>query len=249
MHANNFTLYQLVKYHIELTEAMEYTLITYKSNEDELNERMNFLKEDYIKGFYHQITNKLFYKPKKLTKEIKLFIKKYNTKKVIALTQTHELHTRVEYNNNLYLAFESSNNILKAFLKEEEIKNSMEPSLLKLIETTNKHFILFSLFNSLNLYISTKVTLLQNDTLYTLTDLDKTALLKLVNTIKELVEPKSLAEDSLKLIKGTNKFNEEDAYELLNKISMECMKSEKDLYTDFETFTNELEEEIEKGRK
>ena len=77
MHPNNYTLYQLIKFHIELTEAMEYTLITYKYNEGELKERFNFLKTDYKKGFFHEIVKTLFNKPKKLTKEVKVFIKKY----------------------------------------------------------------------------------------------------------------------------------------------------------------------------
>ena len=73
MHPNNYTLYQLIKFHIELTEAMEYTLITYKYNEGELKERFDFLKTDYKKGFFHEIVKTLFNKPKKLTKEVKVF--------------------------------------------------------------------------------------------------------------------------------------------------------------------------------
>lgn len=249
MHPNNFTLYQLVKYHIELTEAMEYTLITYKYNEGELIERLNFLKEDYKKGFYRQITNKLFYKPKKLTKDINYFTKKYNLKKVLALTQTHDLHNRIEYNNKLYLAYVSSSNIIKAFLKEEQLKKEIEPSLLKLIETTNNHFILFYLFNSLNLFVASKVILMQGDSLYTLTPQDKNKLVELVTIVKESMEQKSLGEDAIALINESKKFDEEDAYELLNKISVECMKSEKELYEDFEAFTSDLEKEIEKGHK
>ena len=42
-------------------------------------------------------------------------------------------------------------------------------------------------------------------------------------------------------------FNEEKVYELLNKVSIECMKSEKDLYSDFEDFSSKLEKEIEKA--
>lgn len=249
MHLNNFTLYQLVKYHIELTEAMEYTLITYKYNENELKERLEFLKEDYKKGFYHQITNKLFYRSKKLTKDIYSFIKKYSLKKVLEITQTHNLHTRIEYNNKLYLAYVTSSNMIKAFLREDEIKNNVEPSLLKLIETTNQHFLFFSLFNALNLYVSSKVILLQGDSLYTLDESDKKEILKLINSIKDEIQPQSLVDDTLSLINEVKSFDEEDAYELLNKVSVECIKSEKDLYTDFEAFTSELEKEIEKGHK
>ena len=249
MHANNFTIYQLVKYHIELTEAMEYTLITYKYDENELNERLKFLKEDYKKGFYHQIINKLFYKPQKLTKEIKLFTKKHSLKKVEQMTQAHDLNTRIDYNNNLYSAVKASNGIINAVLKEEQIKNNVEDSLLKLIETTNKHFYLFCLFNSLNLFISSKVILMQGDSLYNLNETDKGNLLKLIKNIEDLIETKSLINDALELINDAKEFNEEDAYELLNKVSVECMKSEKDLYTDFEAFTSDLEKEIEKSHK
>ena len=249
MHPTNFTLYQLVKYHIELTEAMEYTLITYKYNEGELKERLAFLKDDYKKGFYHQITRKLFYKPHKLTKEIAYFTKKYNLKKIEQLTQTHDLNMRIEYNNKLYLAYKSSSNIINAVLKEDKIKQEIEPTLLKLINTTNNHFLLFALFNSLNLFISSKVVLLQGDSLYTLSQEDKTNLLKLINTLKDELDSKSLIEEALNIIKENKPFDEENTYELLNKVSIECIKSEKDLYADFEAFTSDLEKEIEKGHK
>ena len=62
MHPSNYTLYQLTKYHIELTEAMEYSLITYKYNDVELKQRFDFLNSDYKQGFYHEITHKLFRK-------------------------------------------------------------------------------------------------------------------------------------------------------------------------------------------
>lgn len=249
MHPTNFTLYQLVKYHIELTEAMEYTLITYKYNEGELKERLTFLKDDYKKGFYHQITRKLFYKPKRLTKEISYFTKKYNIKKIHELTQTHDLNKRIEYNNKLYLAYKASSNIIKAVLKEEQIKQEIEPSLIKLIDTTNNHFMLFALFNSLNLFVASRVILLQGDSLYNLSEIDKTNLLKLIKTLKDELDFKSLIEETLDLIEEKKTFNEENAYELLNKVSIECIKSEKDLYSDFDAFTSDLEKEIEKGHK
>ena len=74
-------------------------------------------------------------------------------------------------------------------------------------------------------------------------------ILKLINSIKDEIQPQSLVDDTLSLINEVKSFDEEDSYELLNKVSVECIKSEKDLYTDFEAFTSELEKEIEKGHK
>ena len=247
MHANNFTLYQLVKYHIELTEAMEYTLITYKYNEGELTERFKFLKDDFKKGFYHEIVNKLFRKSKKLTREIRDFLKQYNEKKLPILLDTHNLHSRIQYNNKLYLAYAASNNILQVFLKEEEIKNNLEESLIKLVNTTNTHFNLFCLFNSLNLFVSSKVIILQGDSLYNLEDEDRKSLITMLNTLRNNIETKNLPDDILDLVQEKKEFKEEEAYELLNKASIECMKAEKDLYSDFESFTSSLEKEIEKS--
>ena len=123
MHPNNFTLYQLIKYHIELTEAMEYTLITYKYDEGELIERFNFLNNDYKKGFYHYITKKLFKKSKKITKEINDFIATYNRHNIPKMVDDRNLHSRIKYNQKLYLAYSCSNNLIQVFLDEENIKN------------------------------------------------------------------------------------------------------------------------------
>lgn len=247
MHPSNFTLYQLVKYHIELTEAMEYTLITYKYDENELIERLKFLKDDYKKGFYHKIISKLFKNNKELTKEIRDFIKTYKKIDIENMVSEHDLHSRIEYNKRLYLAISASNDILQIFLDEEQIKKDLEDSLIELIKTTNDHFNLFYIFNSLNLYVSSKSIILQGDTLYNLKEEDKQLLIALLTSFDEAINQKGLLSDIIDLIKEKKKFNEEDAYELLNKISMECIKSEKDLYTDFETFTSKLEKEIEKA--
>ena len=249
MHPSNYTVYQLVKYHIELTEAMEYTLITYKYDKLELNERLKFLKNDFKKGFYHEIITNLFKKSKKLTKEIKYFIKKYNEQKIDKMINQIDLHSRIKYNNELYLAYATSNNIIQIFLNEEEIRKDLEDSLVSLIEITNKHFISFCLFNSLNLYISSKTTLLEGDIIHTLKDIDKNSLITMLNTINEDFTSKDLVKQALDLIYGEKEFDEEEAYELLNKVSMECMSDEKQLYTKFEDFTSYLEKEIEKGNK
>ena len=97
--------------------------------------------------------------------------------------------------------------------------------------------------------IDSKVIIMQGDSLYTLTDTDKTNLVKLINNIADSIDSKSLISETLDLLNETKKFNEEDTYELLNKVSVECMKSEKDLYTDFDAFTSDLEKEIEKSHK
>lgn len=247
MHPSNYTLYQLVKYHIELTEAMEYSLITYKFDENELVERFKFLKDDYKKGFYHEITSKLFRNSKKLTKDVKTFIKNYNRKKINKMVIDHNLHTRLEYNRKLYLAYHSSNSIIQVFLNEKEINSVLEKSLIKLVETTNNHFILFCLFDSLNLYVSTKTIIMQGDSLYTLDSSDIKILEGQLISIKDEITDKSLLNDALELIQEKKQFNEDDAYELLNKISIECIKAEKQLYSDFESFSNKLEKEIKKN--
>ncbi len=246
MHPNNFTLYQLIKYHIELTEAMEYTLITYKYDEGELIERFNFLNNDYKKGFYHYITKKLFKKSKKITKEINDFIATYNRHNIPKMVDDRNLHSRIKYNQKLYLAYSCSNNLIQVFLDEENIKKELEDSLVKLLETTNKHFNLFYLFNTLNLFASSKLVLMEGDSLYILDDEDKQLIRALLTSLEDEIAKKSLLKESLKFLKEDNP-NEEKIYELLNKISLECIEEEKNLYQDFETFTSKLEKEIEKG--
>lgn len=246
MHPSNYTLYQLTKYHIELSEAMEYTLITYKYNKDELKSRFDFLNSDYKKGFYHKIVTKLFKKSKFLTKEIKDFLKHNNALTIEHMVNDKNLHSRVIYNNNLYLAYAASNNILSVFLNEEELQKVIDEILIKLIKTTNTHFNLFCLFNSLNLFVSSKVNLLQGDDLYILDAEDINSILSLLKSIENEIENKELINETVEYITEKKKFNEDKVYELLNKISIQCIESEKNLYSEFEKFTDELEKEIEK---
>ena len=125
----------------------------------------------------------------------------------------------------------------------------MEDSLIQLIDTTTRHFNLFYLFNALNLYVASKVAVLQGAVIYDLTEEDKTILLALISTLEESDINKGLLKESVKLIEGNKKFDEEDAYEVLNKVSIECIKEEKNLYSDFEKFSTKLEKEIEKLNK
>lgn len=247
MHPTNFTLYQLVRYHIELTEAMEYSLITYTYNDKELTERFNFLKQDFKYGFYHKITHKLFKKSKKLTKEIKDFWKSYNKNVIQKILSDHNLHTRIKYNTKLYLGYACSNNILKVFLNEEELKKDLDNSLINLIETTNKHFNIFCLFNIVNLFVSTKAIILEGDTIYTLDEKDKKSLITFYNSFEKDINEKDLSNDAFNLINESKNFNEEEAYDLLNKISLKCIEAEKNLYTDFENFTKKLEKDVQKS--
>ena len=96
------------------------------------------------------------------------------------------------------------------------------------------------------MYVATKSIILQGDSLYEIKDEDKKLLISLLASFSEAINQKGLLSDIIELMHEKKKFDEEDAYELLNKISMECIQSEKDLYTDFESFTSKLEKEIEK---
>lgn len=249
IHPSNFTFYHVVKYYIELTEAMEYTLITYKYQEDELKARFKFLKDEYKKGFFHKIVKGLFKYPDEVTKEIKYFIKHYNYKIVNSMVKDPDEHSRIIYNRDLNLAVSNLLEVINICLENERIKDGLEDSLLKLIDTTTRHFNLFYLFNALNLYVASKVAVLQGAIIYDLSEEDKILLLSLLSTLEETDINKGLLKEANKLIEGTKKFNEEDAYEVLNKVSIECIKEEKNLYTDFETFSAKLEKEIEKLNK
>lgn len=246
MNASNYTLYQLIKYHIELSEALEYSLITYKYEEHELIERLLFLKAEYKKGFFHFITKKLFNDINYLTSELKDFLTSYNREIIEKITKDHNLNSRIKFNKKLYLAYSCTKQLIDIFLEEERIKKDAEKDLLELYNASNKHFNYFFLFNSLNMFIATKVNLLSDDTLYTLEEEDKQLFIALLTSIESEIEDSSLYKESLKLIKGKTKFKEDDAYELLNKVSMKCIEAEKDLYTEFEDFSLKLEKELEK---
>ena len=249
IHPSNFTFYHIVKYYIELTEAMEYTLITYKYQEDELKARFKFLKEEYKKGFFHKIIKGLFRYPQEITKELKYFIKHYNYKIVNNMVNDPNEHGRIIYNRDLCLAVSNVLEIINLCLDNERIKDGLEDSLIKLIDTTTRHFNLFYLFNVLNLYVASKVAVLQGAIIYELDEDDKTLMLSLLSTLEATDINKGLLKESNKLINEVKKFNEEDAYEVLNKVSIECIKEEKNLYTDFDSFSAKLEKEIEKLNK
>ena len=249
IHPSNFTFYHVVKYYIELTEAMEYTLITYKYQEDELKARFKFLKDEYKKGFFGKIIKGLFKYPDEVTKEIKYFVKHYNYKIVNSMVSDPNEHTRIIYNRDLCLAVSNILEIIHCCLEQERIRDGLEDSLINLIDTTTRHFNLFYLFNALNLYVASKVAVLQGAIIYDLDENDKVLLLALLSTLEETDINKGLLKEANKLIEETKKFNEEDAYEVLNKVSIECIKEEINLYTDFETFSAKLEKELEKLNK
>ena len=246
MHPTNYTLYHLLRYHIELIEAIEYSLITYKIDKEELDTRFKFLKEDYKKGFFNTITSQAFTDKSALTKELKYFLKHYNSKMINEIVNTHGLRERIEYLRDLSLAYNNSLTLINAFLNEEDIKNKLDNKLIDLINSANKYFNLASLFNCLNLFVASKVIILQGDTLYNLTQDDYYILCALITTIEPEIEKKSLYQETYALVNKQGKFNEEDAYELLNKISLEYTSVEKELYTSFESFSNKLQKEIRK---
>jgi hypothetical protein len=157
-----------------------------------------------------------------------------------------DLHSRIIYNKDLYLAYSSSKSILEVFLKEEEIKKDLEQSLIDLIITTNKRFNLFYLFNCLNLYVSSKAIIFQGGSIYKLDDDNRKLLSLLLNALENKLQDQSLLKETLELVDEKKKFKEEDAYELLNQISIECTKAEKDLYTEYDAFLKMMEKEIEK---
>ena len=249
LHPSNFTFYHLVKYYIELTEALEYTLITYTYQQEELIERFEFLKDEYKKGFFHKIVKRLYKFPNEMCEEIKSFIKNYNYKKVYNMVSEPNLHSRIVYNRDLYLAISNSLEIINLCLENEDIKKGLDSSLLELIETTTKHFDLFYLFNMLTLYVSSKTNLLQGGIVYELDEDDKSLLSSLISSLEDSSIDKKLIKEANKLLKENKKFDEEDAYETLNKISIECIKEEKNLYSDFDSFTSKLEKEIENLNK
>ena len=101
----------------------------------------------------------------------------------------------------------------------------------------------------LTLYVSSKTNLLQGGIVYELDEDDKSLLSSLISSLEDSSIDKKLVKEANKLLKANKKFDEEDAYETLNKISIECIKEEKNLYSDFDSFTSKLEKEIENLNK
>ena len=246
MHQNNFTIYQAIKYHIELIEAMEYSLITYKYEENELVARLTFLNDDFKKGFYHYITRLLLENQKALTLEIKAFLKKYNKKIIYEMYNDKNHHNRVIYNRDLYQAYITSNHIINLLLNESKIKETLENSLIDLFNISNKYFQLAYLFNNLNLYISSKTSIFSDNLIYTLNQEDRLLMLSLLTSFETDIEKKELLNETINLISEKSKFNEDKAYDLLNEVSVAYSQQEHNLYTNFESFSLLLEKEIEK---
>ena len=241
MHRLNYSIYHLLRYQIELGESLEYSLVTYKL-EIELNERLRFLNNDYKSGFFYIITKHLLSNSKEHTKEIKNFHKKYKKRRLLKMIESNDLKDKIEFNRDLYLAFTCSNEIIDLFLKEEEIKSNIEEALVRLVNTSEKHFNMAYLFNSLNQFLSSKYALASNTEIHTLSYESKELLIAMLSSIE--VENKNLYNDAIDLIKGNKELSEDDSYELLNKISMEYTKLESSLYQNFDNFSKKLEKEM-----
>ena len=56
----NYTLFEIIKYKIEILDTLEYSMETYKLNNEEIKKNLLYLKNNLNEGMYKDIISSLF---------------------------------------------------------------------------------------------------------------------------------------------------------------------------------------------
>lgn len=217
MNHSNYTLFEIIKYKIEFSDCLEYSLIDNTNDENDIKNHLTYLKNELNKGEYKQITSSLFTSHKKINKQLIKFIKKYNSKKIFKIKKSLKLKKYLDFNIHLLDCYETFNYIIKAFTEDAKISCLLDNKILDLIKISNNHFINFLFFNSYNLYLNCFFR--ENSNLiYSDPDMKQLiSILKYCNANKEF-------DKYIDVLKTENKIKINNEFE---KLSQMCIESEK----------------------
>lgn len=234
----NYSLFEIVKYKIEFNEFLEYSLPTYEIDTTDISQKYNLIKSTYSDGLYKDIVSSLFENYEIVNKPIKEFLDKYTAKKIYKIIKKKKLDQLVCYNQKIIDCCENFNSIISSITEEKEISKIIDKKIIKLLETSNKHFSLFMFFNTFHTYID--CTLNKNSKIK-FKECDMKNLVALINYCNK-----------------DNKFNnyieilkQEDEIKLnkeIEKLSSKCLELEKKLNEDLKELIDILNKELEKSK-
>lgn len=222
MNHSNYTLFEIIKYKIEFSECLEYSLIDNTVTENDIKNHLAYLKNELNKGMYKEITSTLFTSFKFLNEPLINFTKKYNYKKAFKLKKTKKLKKHLNFNISLTNCYEAFNYIIKAFTEEEKISYLLDKKILDLITVSNEHFINFLFFNSYNLYINCFLSDKQNFKYSKKNTNQLISIIKYCNTDNKF-------DKFIDILKSKNKMKINEEFEALSKLCIETEKHQEQL--------------------
>ena len=236
MDHSNYTIFEILKYKIEFLECLEYSLLTYKIDEEDIKKRLFFLKNDFKDGMYQEIVSTLFTSFNKLNSPIIYFLKHYPLKKITNMTSNKNAKSYLNYNERLIDAYETFNYIINMFLEEEQIKNKLDKKVLELININNNHFNNFLFFNIFTLYVE---IISNKETEIKYTEKDIIRLIRIMNYCNKNNDFNS----SIEILKEEDN---EAMYKEIENLSNKCVKFEKEQYMSLKELINIINTETNK---
>lgn len=234
----NYSLFEIIKYKIELNEFLEYSLPTYEIDLTNINQKYNLINSTYKDGLYKDIISSLFTNYELVNKPVKDFLKEYSATKISKMIKKKKLSNLIEYNKKLIDCFENFNTILSNIMNEKEISEILDKKVVNLLETSNQHFSLFMFFNTYHTYID---CLLNKNTKIKFKNLDIKNLVSLINYCNRNHQYDSY----INILKDENEIELNNEVE---KLSSKCLALEKKLNEDLQELVDKLNKELEKSK-
>ncbi len=222
MHKTNYTLFGILRYKIEFLECIEYTILSNTYKKENIQQRINYLENDFTKGIYKEIISTLFTSYNELNKPIIDFLNTYNPKTILKILQKNKLKNYLTFNEKLIDCYELFSYIISEFTQEEQISKSLDSNIKNLIFTNSDYFINVLFFNSYNLYLN---CFFNKNKKISHSKKDIERLIKIMNYCNK----ENLFNHSITILEENN---ENDLYKELESLSNKCIKLEKeqDLY-------------------
>lgn len=235
----NYVLFEILKYKIELLDCLEYSMESSKASKVEITKNISYLKNNLKNGLYKDVLSDLFTNYELVNKHLISFFKKYPPKQVNKISKTKKAKKRIEYIKHIIECHENLNNLILSFTNEIEIKNKIEPQIIKLIKTNNSHFTLFLYFVTYNMYIC---SISQNKTKLKFKEND----IKEIISIMKYCNTDNKFSDSMKILEENNELNINNEFE---RLSNKCIELEKRQNNELKEVINLINNEIEKNKK
>jgi hypothetical protein len=235
----NYTLFEILKYKIELLDCLEYCMESYELNIKEIEKNLSYLKNNLESGMYKEIITSLFTEYDKVNQDIFSFFSNYSLKKIKRMIKSKKAKHKINYIKNIIDCHESLNQILLSFIKEEELLKKFDKKLTKLFETHNTHFINFLYFITYSMY---SCYLYPNKSKLKFTDED---IKDLVSIIK-YCNKDNLFENSIKILKDNIEGNINNEFE---RLSNKCIETENKQAIELKEIISLLNQELQKNKK
>lgn len=234
----NYTLFEIIKYKIEFLDTLEYSMETYKLDNEEIKKNLLYLKKNLNEGMYKEIIFPLFTDYEKVNEYIFSFFKTYSYRKVIKMIKSKKVNLKIRFIKSIIDCHENLKYIVSSFTDEKEIAEKLDKRIINLIEVHNEHIKTFLFFIMFHLYIN---NLYPNKTKLKYKESD----IKEIAAILKYCNDENKFEDYLNTL---DKENELDINNSFEKLSNKCIELENKQSLKLKEIINLLNSELEKNK-